>query len=123
MEAADAATTVIAQIEDPEALDAIDAIATTDGIDGLFIGRGDLSMAMGARSSDAPEVRGAVERIAAAARRAGKPVCVFVGGVAEATWLKEQGASAFVVASDQGFMRRAAASALADIGALGKATS
>ena len=69
VEAADAATTVIAQIEDPEALDEIDAIAAVDGIDALFIGRGDLAVALGAKSSDAPEVRRAVERIAQAARR------------------------------------------------------
>src|SRR6478752_6865765 len=110
VEAADAATTVITQIEDPEALDEIDA---------LFIGRGDLAVALGAKSSDAPEVRGAVERIGKAARAAGKPVCVFVGGQAEASWLRDQGATAFVVASDQSFMRKAAAQALAEIRSLG----
>ncbi|NVO13371.1 MAG: aldolase [Rhodoplanes sp.] len=120
IDANDAATTVIAQIEDPEALDEIDAIATVDGIDALFIGRGDLTCAMGAAKNDAPEVRDAVDRIAAAARRAGKPVAVFVGGLAEATWLKERGATAFVVSSDQGFLRRAAAQALDEIAALGK---
>jgi 2-keto-3-deoxy-L-rhamnonate aldolase RhmA len=31
-------TTVVAQIEDPEALGQIDAIAEVDGIDALFIG-------------------------------------------------------------------------------------
>ena len=118
VEAADASTIVIAQIEDPEALDEIDAIAAVDGIDALFIGRGDLAVALGAKSSDAPEVRGAVERIGAAARAAGKPVCVFVAGQAEAAWLREQGASAFVVASDQSFVRKAAVQALADIRAL-----
>ena len=69
VEAADAATTVIAQIEDPEALDEIDAIAAVDGIDALFIGRGDLAVALGAKSSDAPEVRSAVERIGKARTR------------------------------------------------------
>jgi 2-keto-3-deoxy-L-rhamnonate aldolase RhmA len=115
VEAADAATIVIAQIEDPEALDEIDAIAAVDGIDALFIGRGDLAVALGAKSSNAPEVRSAVERIGKAARAAGKPVWVFVAGLAEAAWLREQGATAFVVASDQGFIRKAAAQALADI--------
>ena len=110
---------MIAQIEDPEALDEIDAIATVDGIDALFIGRGDLAVALGAKSSDAPEVRSAVERIGKAARAAGKPVCVFVGGQAEASWLRDQGATAFVVASDQSFMRKAAAQALAEIRSLG----
>ena len=90
-----------------------------DGIDALFIGRGDLAVALGAKSSDAAEVRGAVERIGKAARAAGKPVCVFVGGQAEAAWLRDEGATAFVVASDQSFMRKAAAQALAEIRSLG----
>lgn len=118
IDAADAAVTVIAQIEDPEALEEIDEIAAVDGIDALFIGRGDLTCAIGAKTNDAPEIRTAVERIATAARAAGKPICVFVGGLPEATWLKEQGATAFVVSSDQGFMRRAAAQALKEIGGL-----
>ena len=121
VEAADAVTTVIAQIEDPEALDEIDAIAAVDGIDALFIGRGDLSVALGAKSSDAPEVRSAVERIGKAARTADKPVCVFVGGQAEASWLRDQGATAFVVASDQSFIRKAGAQALAEMRSLGAA--
>ena len=115
VEAADAATTVIAQIEDPEALDEIDAIAAVPDIDALFIGRGDLSVALGAKSSDAPEVRSAVERIGKAARAAGKPVCVFVGGKDEAAWLQSEGATAFVVSSDQGFLRKAAAQALGEM--------
>ena len=121
VEAADAVTTVIAQIEDPEALDEIDAIAKVDGLDALFIGRGDLSVALGATSSDAPEVRSAVERISKAARAANKPVCVFVGSQTEASWLRDQGATAFVVASDQGFMRKAAAQALTEIRSLAPA--
>lgn len=122
VDAADAETTVVAQIEDPEALDEIDAIAAVEGIDALFIGRGDLSVAMGAKSSDAPEVRSAVERIGKAARTANKPVSVFVGGQAEAAWLRDQGATAFVVASDQSFMRKAAGQALAEIRALAAPT-
>lgn len=121
VDAADVATTVIAQIEDPEALDEIDAIAAVEGIDALFIGRGDLAVALQAKSSDAPEVRGAVQRIGKAAREAGKPVCVFVGGKDEASWLQGEGASAFVVASDQSFIRKAGAQALAEIRALGAA--
>jgi staphyloferrin B biosynthesis citrate synthase len=120
---ADAEVTVIAQIEDPEALAEIDAIATVDGIDALFIGRGDLTCAMGAKTNDAPEVRAAVDRISAAARAAGKPIAVFVGGLPEATWLKGCGASAFVVSSDQGFLRRAGAAALSEIRSLAAVTA
>jgi staphyloferrin B biosynthesis citrate synthase len=108
----DARTTVIAMIEDPEALGTIDAIARVDGVDGFFIGRGDLTVALGAASSSAPEVQDAVRRISAAARSANKPVCVMVGSASEAKPFQELGASAFIVSSDQGFMRRAASDAL-----------
>jgi 2-keto-3-deoxy-L-rhamnonate aldolase RhmA len=111
----DSITTVVAQIEDPEALDHIDAIARTDGVDALFIGRGDLAVAMGAASPAAREVREAAERISAAARAAGKPVMVFVNDRDDAAAMKSIGATAFVFSSDQGLMRRAAVSALADM--------
>jgi staphyloferrin B biosynthesis citrate synthase len=118
VERADGMTAVVAQIEDPEALDQIDAIAAIDGIDGLFIGRGDLAAATGAASPEAPEIRAAAERISAAARRAGKPVMVFVGGNKDATAMREIGASAFIYSSDQGLMRQAAARSLAEFEAL-----
>lgn len=108
----DARTTVIAMIEDPEALGTIDAIARVDGIDGFFIGRGDLTVSLGVASSAAPEVQDAVRRISAAARAANKPVCVMVGSANEAKPFQELGASAFIISSDQGFMRRAASDAL-----------
>ena len=50
----DASTVVVAQIEDPEALDEIDAIAAVDGVDSLFIGRGDLTAAFGDELKDPP---------------------------------------------------------------------
>jgi staphyloferrin B biosynthesis citrate synthase len=109
---ADARTTVIAMIEDPEALDTIDAIARVDGVDGFFIGRGDLTVSLGAASPAAAEVQDAVRHISAAARSANKPVCVMVGSASEAKPFQELGASAFIVSSDQGFLRRAASDAL-----------
>jgi len=115
---ADDITTVVAQIEDPEALDKIDAIAAVDGIDALFIGRGDLAVAMGVESPEAPEIRAAAERISAAARRSEKPVMVFVGNNKDALAMREIGASAFVFSSDQGLMRQAAGRALAEFEAL-----
>ena len=118
LEHADRTTTVVAQIEDPEALDQADAIAAVDGIDALFIGRGDLAAAMGAGSPEAPEIRAAAERIATAARRAGKPVMVFVGSNKDAVAMREIGASAFIFSSDQGLMRQAAGRALAEFEAL-----
>ena len=117
VDAADAQTTVIAMIEDPDAVENIDAIIRVDGLDGVFIGRGDLTVAFGAPSNTAPIIQDSVERITTAARAAGKPVCVMVNSADEATSFQQLGASAFIVSSDQGFMRRAAAQSLKDFAA------
>lgn len=114
----DAVTTIVAQIEDPEALDCIDDIARVEGIDALFVGRGDLAVAMGADSSDAPQVRAAAERVCAAAKAAGKPVMVFVGNADDARAMRSIGASAFIFSSDQGLMRQAASRVLTDFQSL-----
>jgi 2-keto-3-deoxy-L-rhamnonate aldolase RhmA len=114
----DASVCVIAMIEDPEALDHIDEIAAVDGIHGLFIGRGDLTVSLGVKSSADPKVQQAVKRIIAAAKQAHKPVCVMVGGAAEARDFADLGASAFIISSDQGLMRRAAAQSFAEFNKL-----
>lgn len=114
VDTADTQTAVIAMIEDPEAVENIDAILAVDGIDGVFIGRGDLTVAFGAPSNTAPVIQDSVERITKAARAAGKPVCVMVNSADEADGFQRLGASAFIVSSDQGFMRRAAAQTLKD---------
>ncbi len=75
----DEAVTVIAQIEDPEALEHIDAIATTPGIDALFIGRADLAVATGEPSPTSDKIKEICARVAAAADKAGKPVAAFTG--------------------------------------------
>ena len=113
----DAETVVIAQIEDIAALPLAEAIAAVDGIDSLFAGRGDLTAAYGDRVSDRP-VRDASDRIAAAARKAGKALSVHTGGAGEASYLSGLGATVFVMSSDQGFLRQGA---LASLGALKKA--
>lgn len=116
VDTADRSIAAVAMIEDPGALERLDEILTTPGLDAAFIGRGDLTVALGAASAEAPEVRAAVARISAAARSAGRPLCAHVSGLAspETDWLKSLGVTAFIVSSDQGLMRRAAASALAD---------
>ena len=118
IENGDAITTVIAQIEDPSAIGVVDEIARVDGIDALFVGRGDLAAAMGETSAEAPAVRAASERVAQAARAAGKPVMFFVGSLADASAMRDIGGSGFVYASDQSLMRQAAAKALSDLNTL-----
>lgn len=66
-------TLLIAQIEDPEALDNLDDIIGVDGMDMLFVGPGDLSLALGIPFEfDHPKIVDAYQRVADAAKRAGK---------------------------------------------------
>lgn len=64
---------VILQIESPEALENVEAIAAVPGYNGLLFGPGDFSCRIGkAGQLDAPEVVAARKRVAAAAARQGK---------------------------------------------------
>ena len=99
-----AATTVIAQIEDIEALPELDAIAASENIDCLFVGRMDLTVSMGASGPDDARVVEAVERICEAGQRHGKPVGMFIPANEDpGAWLRK-GASLFLLASDQQFL-------------------
>ena len=109
MEGSRAATTVILQIEDTEALAVIDDIAAVVGVDCLFVGRIDLTVSLGKQRSDDPEVLQAVERICAAAAKASIPVGMFVADASEATRWIPRGASLFLLGSDQTFLLDGAA--------------
>ncbi len=108
----DAAVTVIAMIEDPQALDAIDDIVATDGLDAVFVGRGDLAVAMGAEGQNAPDVLAATARIIEAAKAAGKPAIIMVGSAKEGQSFLKDGFNGFIIGSDHSFMRQAAIPAL-----------
>lgn len=101
--------TIIAQIEDVEAVEAIDAIAAVPGIDALFIGRADLTIAYGAATPDDPVVVAAVARICAAGRTAGRTVGMFLGRAGDVAQWRVAGASLFVLGSDHDFLLQGAA--------------
>ena len=70
---ADRNVLVIAMIEDQRAVENIDAIAATPGLDVLFIGTSDLSFSLGLRGhQDHPQLAEAIGRIVAAGKRHGK---------------------------------------------------
>lgn len=74
-DSADRNVMTIAVIEEARALDRLDEIAATPGLDALFIGTSDLSFSLGLRGrQDDPLLHNAIGTIAAAARRYGKPV-------------------------------------------------
>jgi len=104
-----ATTTVIAQIEDIEAVETIDAIAHVPGIDALFVGRVDLTVAMGASSQDDPRVVAAVERVCGAGRAAGRTVGMFLSRPDDIAAWRDKGASLFLLGSDHAFMLAGAA--------------
>ena len=75
-----AETLVIPQCETAEALADIEAIAATEGVDGIFIGPFDLSISMGMPGDfENPQFKAALERILAACHAAGKPCLIFTG--------------------------------------------
>ncbi|HTT61206.1 MAG TPA: aldolase/citrate lyase family protein [Bryobacteraceae bacterium] len=72
-DSADANVMVIIIIEEARAVERIDEIAATPGVDVLFIGTSDLSFSLGLRGNqDDPKLEAAVARIADAGKRHGK---------------------------------------------------
>ncbi len=77
---------VIVMIEDPEPMEALDEIASVDGIDMLFFGPSDYAHAMGVPFDfDHPVVDAARKKVAAVARKHGK----FAGTAANGDDLQE----------------------------------
>ena len=61
------------KIETPEGIEEIEAIAALDGVDGIWIGHFDLSVAMGIPAKfNHPRFQAAMERVCAACKRYGK---------------------------------------------------
>jgi 2-keto-3-deoxy-L-rhamnonate aldolase RhmA len=108
---ADATIACIAMIEDAAALDNLAAIAAVEGIDAFFIGRGDLSAALGAEG-----VKAAVERITEAARAANMPTIALVTGRDDARAMRDLGVAAFLHSNDQNLLKSAAERAVKEYG-------
>lgn len=111
MDRQDSEIVCVAMIEDLAVLEEIDAIVRVEGIDAIFIGRGDLTAALGASSMTSAETFAVVRPILEAARRAGMPVIMLSPDRQDALAMRALGATAFMVSSDHGFMRSAAMAA------------
>ncbi len=108
-------TLVIAQIEDPEGVDACEDIAATDGIDALFLGPADLSVAYGKTDQKSPELKAAMARVGAAAKAQGKAYMTFATNAAASKDLMPYGFTTFFVASEHAWMLQGARALMADI--------
>lgn len=83
MERCNRETLLLPQCETAGCLEHIEEICALDGVDGIFLGPFDLSIALGHPGEfDAPEVHDAILRVQAACRRHGKLSMIFTGDAA-----------------------------------------
>lgn len=100
----------IAMVEERGAVEDISGILAAPGLDGIFVGPGDLALSMG-EPSGSPLVHEAVTRCVAAAVEAGIPVGTVVQGEDQIRLRAEQGCRFLLVGNDTGMLAAAARSA------------
>lgn len=101
----------LAMVETRESLAIIDEILDTSGIDGVFIGPADLSIALSdGRGVDAqsPEVEAALDHALARAREAGKAAAVYAPTPERAGALMQRGFDIVALGSDVNLLRAGA---------------
>ncbi len=100
---------VLVQVESPRALDNLEAIAATDGVDGVFFGPADLSASMGFLGRPGEfEVQQAIERGIATVLKAGKAPGILTSDRALARRYLELGALFVAVGVDTTLLAQAA---------------
>jgi 4-hydroxy-2-oxoheptanedioate aldolase len=93
----------MAQIETPESLTHLDAIAGVDGVDVLFVGPLDLTTNLGIQGQfEHPAFVEARAKVAAAARRAGKAAGILATAAAQIPPLRAEGYTVIAFGSDGG---------------------
>ena len=103
---ADQRLCLMVQAESRAALDNLDAIAATEGVDVVFIGPSDLSADMGFPGNpEAPEVRAAIEDAITRIRAAGKVAGIFDFNTAHYPRYRELGVTFLAVAGDATVLR------------------
>jgi len=114
----------IIQIETREAVEQVEEIAGIEGVDVLFIGPADLSMSLGIFGQlDHPTFTAAVDRIVAAAKRAGKATGILLFDPAEFTKYQQMGIQLIACGSDATFVANNAAELAKKLNQLKKSTS
>jgi 4-hydroxy-2-oxoheptanedioate aldolase len=98
---------VLVQVESQLALDNLEPIAAVEGVDGVFIGPGDLAAALGHVGNLAhPEVQSAVEDAIKRVKACGKPPGILIGDEKLARRYIELGCLFTAVGSDTGILAR-----------------
>jgi len=116
-DSADCNVVVITIIEEARAVENIEAIAATPGIDVLFIGTSDLSYSLGLRGNqDDPRLQEAIAKVVAAAKKHGKVAGRPAATPEQAQKFIEQGFGLFQAPTDMGFMTAGAKTYLEGLG-------
>jgi 2-keto-3-deoxy-L-rhamnonate aldolase RhmA len=116
-DSADANVLVVAMIEEATAVQRIDEIAATAGIDVLFIGTSDLSFSLGLRGrQDEPMLHEEIRKVAAAAKRHGKFLGRPAGTPEQVVRFREEGFQFFQSVTELGLMRLGAQELLKPLG-------
>ncbi len=108
---------VIAMIEESLAVDNIDSIAATPGIDALFLGTSDLSFSLGLRGEqDHPQLQEAIDKVLAAGQRHGVAVGRPAHTAADIHEYTRQGFRMFQSQTDLGLIAAGARELLGPLG-------
>jgi 4-hydroxy-2-oxoheptanedioate aldolase len=98
---------VLVQVETRLGLDNLEAIAATDGVDGVFIGPADLSAGLGHLGDMAhPEVKKSIDDAIGRIRKAGKAAGILTAVEAEARHYLDIGCLFVAVGADVGLLAR-----------------
>ena len=101
-------TILMPQCETAGALEHIEEIAALDGIDGIFVGPYDLSVALGAPARFAtPRFAEALGRVIAACRASGKLAFIYANTMPEARAYFAQGYQGAAIGTDTAFLVKA----------------
>lgn len=103
---------VLAQIERAEAVERLDEILPTPGLDGVMVGPADLSWSLGFRPGEGPtEVDAAIDRILKKCQQHKVPFGMFTSTLELARKWLSQGGQIATVGADVGFLAEGAAQA------------
>ncbi|MDE1181408.1 HpcH/HpaI aldolase/citrate lyase family protein [Paraburkholderia sp.] len=116
VQSANAQIATIVQIESKRAVDEIDEIAATPGVDCLFVGPADLAASLG-HLGDAkhPEVQEAIAHVAAAGNKAGIATGIFTLDAAGARQSREAGFRFIALGADVVWLLRSTRQALQEV--------
>ena len=108
IEEANADLLTLIQIELAAALDIVDRIAATEGVDGLYIGPGDLAVDLGVPGQwNSPKLHEAFRTVAAATQRHGKILACHCDWVKDMPMLRQIGVQMFGYFCDIGVFKNA----------------